>query len=101
MRTAPKEYAGWLQCHYDLADITALKALAVGIASKDEQMRAMKFIVGNICEADNLSFHPESERLTVFSEGRRFVGTEIRRFISSPIEQFKPPQPLKGKRNVR
>lgn len=66
---------------YELADVMAIKALAVGDADKDQQLRALKWIIETLCETHGLSFRPESDRETVFAEGKRHVGLQIIKLI--------------------
>lgn len=69
--------APWYPPPYDLADISALKGLAAGTASPEQQQRALKWIVENACGTYQLSYRPTSDRDTSFAEGRRFVGLQI------------------------
>jgi hypothetical protein len=55
----------------------AIKALFVGNATGDQQIRAMKWIIEDVCRTYDLSFRPDSERDTCFAEGKRHVGMEI------------------------
>lgn len=68
----------------------ALKALAGGRASDDQQKRALDFIIRRVCRADDLSFVPESDRATAFAEGRRAAGLVIRAIVAMPVENLKP-----------
>lgn len=69
--------APWYPPPYELADISALKGLAAGTASPEQQQRALKWIVENACGTYQLSYRPTSDRDTSFAEGRRFVGLQI------------------------
>jgi len=71
-KTAP-----WYPPAYELADIMAIKGLAAGTASPEQQQRAIKWIIENACATYDLSYRPTSDRDTSFAEGRRFVGLEI------------------------
>lgn len=55
-------------------EIAAIKAVALGQAHEMQQKEAMNAIIHAICRLESLSFDPISERVTVFLEGRRFVG---------------------------
>lgn len=61
---------------YELADATALKRLADGTASPEQQQRALKWVIEGACATYDLSYRP-GDRDTCFSEGRRFVGLQI------------------------
>ena len=71
-KTAP-----WYPPEYEKADIRALKNLAAGTASPEQQQRAMKWIIERACATYDLSYRPTSDRDTSFAEGRRFVGLQI------------------------
>lgn len=71
-KTAP-----WYPPSYELADVNALRGLANGTASPDQQQRALKWIIENACATYQLSYRPSSDRDTTFAEGRRFVGLQI------------------------
>lgn len=62
---------------YEIADFSALKGLAAGTASPEQQQRALKWIIEAACGTYELSYRPESDRDTAFAEGRRFVGLQI------------------------
>lgn len=73
------------------ADVFALKALAKGNASSGQQIRALDFIRGKICEGRRLSFMPGGEdgrRATDFAEGKRFVDIQIQRFLNMEAQSF-------------
>jgi hypothetical protein len=62
---------------WEPADAGALQALQRGDASPDQQQRALKYIVYNIAGTYDLSYRPNSERDSVFAEGKRYVGLQI------------------------
>lgn len=65
------------QDEWTKADIYALQALATGTASEDQQKRALKYIVENVCQTYQPSYRPEGDRETAFAEGRRAVGLRL------------------------
>ena len=67
----------WLPSNWELADATAIQALASGEAEPEQQIRALRFIVEGLCRTYDLSYRPDSERNTVFAEGKRFIGLQI------------------------
>lgn len=69
--------APWMPAAYELADARAVKQLADGTASPEQQQRALKWIIENACGTYDLSYRPTSDRDTCLAEGRRFVGLQI------------------------
>lgn len=62
---------------YELADIHAFQALQRGDANPEQQRRALDWLINHAAGTYEISFSPDSERLTSFAEGRRFVGTQV------------------------
>jgi hypothetical protein len=67
----------WRPPVYENGDAAAIQALAQGCADRDQQQRALAFIVYTVCGTYDMSYRPQSERDTVFAEGKRFVGAQI------------------------
>lgn len=67
---------------YEVADVSALQALARGDADADQQKRALDWIIRKAALTYDVSFQPESDRATAFAEGRRFVGLEVVKLLS-------------------
>jgi hypothetical protein len=61
---------------FELADIVALKAVEGGIATPDQQTRAMSWILRKAAAVGDMSYRPDPSA-TAFHEGRRFVGLQI------------------------
>jgi hypothetical protein len=59
------------------ADAQALRAVAVGRATEDQQRRAMDFIVNEICATYDMPFRPTGRELTAFACGKQHVGQTI------------------------
>lgn len=69
--------------------VAAIKALGKGTARPDQQIAAIQYIIETMSGAYNLSFRPDilgGSRETDFSEGRRYVGLQLRRVITLPFE---------------
>ena len=69
--------------------VAALKAFGRAEARPDQQGTAFNFIIENLAGTYDLSFRPDDKggsRETDFSEGRRFVGLQLRRVIAQPFE---------------
>ena len=61
---------------YTEAEIQALKAMWDGKATERQQRLAMDYWI-RACGTHDRSFRPESDRLTTFAEGKRFMGTNL------------------------
>lgn len=55
----------------------ALRALYTGTANEGQQKTAFNAIVQGICETNGLGWNPESERISDFAQGKRYVGLRI------------------------
>jgi hypothetical protein len=83
--------APWLPPDYDKQDMFALKGLAAGTATADQQKHALDYIVRMLCGTYDLSYRPTSERDTVFAEGRRFVGLQLVKLLNAPAGMLDKP----------
>lgn len=61
----------------DLATTGAIKALNAGNASSGQQQSALRWIIDVLCDTYGMSYQPDSDRDTIFAEGKRFVGNQI------------------------
>ena len=68
----------WLPTDYEVADAAAIQELVRGDATKEQQQRAIRWIVDCSGYYD-LSYRPgeDGARDTVFAEGKRSVGAQI------------------------
>ncbi len=87
MTKAP-EYSPWLPEKWDPAIVAAIKAVAVGVATEEQQRKAIEYIVGStdgaipgLCRTYDAVYFP-SERDTAFANGKRHVGLQIVKLIS-------------------
>ena len=85
---APREEP-WKPCEWEQPDAAAVQAVAYGRATEDQQRRAIKFIVENLCGTFDLSFRPSSDRDTAFAEGKRFVGLQIVKFTNLNLARLR------------
>ena len=87
--TIPAVVPAWLPPAADKVVVLALKALHSGTAADWEQKLALAWIVTRAADADGQSYRPgaDGDRETAFAEGRRFVGTHIRRLVNMPSEK--------------
>ena len=67
----------WHPVVVDESTTAAIKALATGTASEGQQRVAWESILLDFCGIRDLSFRPESDRVTAFAEGRRHVGLQL------------------------
>lgn len=79
----------WVPPLWEKADYSAIKGLAAGTASPEQQLRALKWIIESACATYELSFRPTSDRDTAFAEGRRFVGLQIVKAINLDLSIIK------------
>lgn len=82
------ESGPWLPPPWELADASALQALARGDADGPTQKRAIKWIIENACGTYDMSFRPGGEdgrRDTDFAEGRRFAGNQIVKLLKANL----------------
>jgi hypothetical protein len=70
------------------ADMHAIKAIARGNATEEQQRRAVKVIIEQIASTYDMSFHPENARATDFSEGKRHVGRMIVGIINCDVKKL-------------
>ena len=72
-----------------LGEARAIKALAKGEATEMQQVLAYNYIWRKLGMVGGLSFIPESDGVTSFNEGRRFVGISLINLVETPIEILK------------
>jgi hypothetical protein len=75
----------WHPAQWDPEDGHAVQAVMYGRASEEQQKRAMKFIVHQLCATYDLSYRPSSDRDTAFAEGKRHVGLQLVKFAQLNI----------------
>lgn len=80
---APYEPAG-----YAIPDVAAIQALARGDASKEQQQRALNWIIYNAARAYDLDYRPDS-RDHAFASGKRFVGLQLVTMLKIEISKLK------------
>lgn len=77
--------APWMPAPYEIADATAMKALAGGIATPEQQRRALGWIQRIACGLPDWPYRPgATDRDTNIALGRQFVGHQIQRLITAP-----------------
>ena len=79
---------------YEIADATALKALAVGSATPEQQVRALTWIQRVACALPDWPYRPGvNERDTLIALGRQFVGHQIQHLIVAPTAAMRRNEP--------
>jgi hypothetical protein len=84
--------APWKPVEWEPADIAAIQALVRGDASPEQQRRAVDYIINDIAGTYDMSYRPDSERDSVFAEGKRYVGLQLVKAIKlnlARIQQVK------------
>lgn len=79
----------WEPAKYDLADLTAVKAVAKGEASAGQQQRALKWVIEELAGTYDLGWHPNGDRESSFVAGRRFVGLQIVKALTVDVTKLK------------
>jgi len=71
----------WFPAEYDERHIAAVKAVAEGEATSDQQKLALAWIVNDVSMTGQQSFVPGKADVTNFIEGRRSVGNQILKLV--------------------
>jgi hypothetical protein len=89
----------WHPAPYDeLADVSAMQALARGEANDQQQRRALKWIIESAAMTYDQSFTPGQADVTAFIEGRRSVGNQIVKLLKLDLAAMR--QTTKDQRNA-
>ncbi len=78
--------------NFSKSQVSALQALAAGIADERQQIRALDCILTSVCDLNGLSFRPNEaggERATAFAEGKRFVALQLCKALKLNIDLIK------------
>ncbi len=73
---------------YDLADVSAVQALATGTASADQQIRVLKWLIDWAAGTYEFNYYP-SDRDTAFALGRAFVGQQLVKLTKLSVSDLK------------
>lgn len=69
---------------WELADASAIQALARGDANKEQQQRALNWIINSACDTYGLDYRTDA-RDHAFGSGRRFVGMQVVKLLKINI----------------
>lgn len=84
----------WLPAQYDLADASAMQALARGDATQDMQRRALRWIIDRACETYGFPYRPgANDRDTNLALGRQFVGQQIVKLLNLNLAAMRRTEP--------
>lgn len=86
MKKAPAEFA---PAEFKKADVISIQALMNGTADKDQQKRALTFIIYEVCKTYDLAYRPGDSNATHFALGRQFAGQQIVHLMKLPANQIK------------
>lgn len=85
MKKIPAEYQ---PAELRKADVIALQALMHGSADKDQQKRALDFIINKVCLTYDLAYRPGDSNATHFALGRSFAGQQIVHLLKLPANKI-------------
>ena len=86
------DFAPWMPAPYVEADVMALKALQDGSATKEQQQRALRWVVEICARTYDQPFRPggaEGGRETDFACGRQAVGKEIVKLLNMDVSKLR------------
>ena len=96
IRQALEAAAPWKPARYELADATAIQALARGDANPDQQRRALDWIIYGACRLRDEPYRPggtDGERDTAFALGQANVGRQIAKLMTLPLAALRRSNP--------
>lgn len=91
------EHAPWKPVPYEDADVAALQALAKGVATAEQQKRALNWWIEKAAGTYDLPYRPggrEGERDTLMAIGRMFVGQQTVKLLKLKIGQLQRREPI-------
>lgn len=75
----------WYPKPYGLADAAAVKGVATGTASAEQQRRCIQWIINTLCGTYDMSYRPggdDGRRDSDFAEGARSVGNQLVKLVN-------------------
>ena len=85
---ATREPPPYLPASYELADASALQALARGEATPEQQKRALAWVMGKAAAVGEFEYRTDA-RDHAFASGRRFVGLQVQKMIALNVGAFR------------
>lgn len=89
VKAALPENRAWHPAPWEKADVHAVRALAAGTASPEQQKRALDWIIHKAAGTYDMTFRPEGDRDSCFAEGRRFVGNSLVKLLKIDLSTLK------------
>ena len=77
-----KPNRAFMPAEYSISEAYAVRAVAEGIATPEQQKKAMKWIIENASHACDLSYGYADKDDTNFAEGSRWVGLQLIKLIN-------------------
>lgn len=76
---ALEDNAPWKPAKYEPADVAAIQALYEGSANREQQKRALTWLINTACATYDMSYRTGAAGAmdTAFAEGRRSVGLQL------------------------
>lgn len=72
----------YMQCVFEIPDVSAINALANGTANPDQQKRVFSWLLNDAGAVGSPTFFPGAPDGSAFAQGRRFVGLCIAQLLS-------------------
>jgi hypothetical protein len=79
----------WVPADWEPADVSAIQALARGVANEGQQKRALDYIINTLGMTYEHTYSPLSERDSCHMQGRRYVGLQIVKLVNLPAHLIK------------
>lgn len=78
----------WQPYIFEPADATAVQAVARGEASAEQQRRVLDLVINRLACTYDMSYRPDSERDSVFAEGKRNVGLQLVKLANVSVTEL-------------
>ena len=78
----------WLPADYSYKDVVAVKAVAQGTATAEQQTRAVDWIINQAALTYDMPFRSDADggdRDTTFALGKVFVGQQVVKLVNLPL----------------
>lgn len=82
--------SAWYPKPYDIGVAAAIKGMAAGTATTEQQQHGMRWIISTLCGTYDQSYRPgeEGRRDTDFAEGARNVGLQLVRLVNIDLSKI-------------